>query len=494
MKLDAPLIVGSLVLTLGTTACDSSAPLPDEELLDEELLAAETDESNESPVRNLADVYQDDDEPMDPETTDAPTGPAAGDADGFMQEIDPSQIIDGFTLDSDRDVMVNNNGGTCSGTLLRNNVVLTARHCVTTDGTINGPIAAANAFTVTQDGPGATLGSSLSVTAVAAMAGQDVAMLRLSGVFSIDGQPLGQSTQILATPQADVVGNNVLCQGYGRNSCGGGTGTLRAGLVSVADDDAGMLEYAPINGYDWIQYKGDSGSSCRLGVFVPGNLNKALGVLSTAGCGWIATETGPQLYRGWAIDQMNAWAGGDFNDDFSAWGFYTIDEPAGMLQGPSDWHRIGGVLTEDSNAYTNTTYHEGTRYVSTTQVASDATVRVTVESPDNDAAGLVLRYRDSTHYYRLSFDEQRRYARIIRRSGNGWVVIAEDLDFDIDWSTAPEIAFYASGTVLAGFVDGQVAIVGVDDDANAGYTAGRAGMYTWGLTDATFDDFEIDRF
>lgn len=489
MKLYAPIIFGSLALLLGTTACDPSDPL-----LDDELLEADTDGSAESPIRDLTDVI-DDDEPMDPETTDAPTGPVS-DADAFVHEIDPTQIIDGFTLDSDRDVMINNNGWICSGTLLRNNVVLTARHCVTTSNTINGPIAAANAFTVTQDGPGATLGSSLGVSAVAAMGAEDVAMLKLTSLFAIDGQSLGQSTQILATPQGDVVGNNVLCQGYGLDSCGGGGSAevLRGGLAELSYDSAGMLKYTPIDGYDWIQYVGDSGSSCRLGTFVPPNLNKALGVLSTSGCGWIAFETGPELYRDWAIDQMNAWAGGDFNDDFSAWGLYTIDEPAGMLQGPSDWHRSGGVLTEDSNAYTNTTHHEGTRYVNTIAVASDAAVRVTVQSPDNDAAGLVLRYRDSTHYYRLSFDEQRRYARIVRRSGNSWTVIAEDLDFDIDWSTAPELTFYASGTVLAGFVDGQVKIVGIDDDAHDGYTAGRAGMYTWGLTDATFDDFEIDRF
>lgn len=491
-----PLFATSLILTLGATACvDASSDAFEDELLEADALEGEDE-------LELDNDQDDDDEPMgEPAEPDAPEPDSQPDSrpdsrpDSLMEELDPTEIIDGFTIDSDRDVMISNSSGTggiCSGTLLRNDVVLTARHCVTTNYTINGPVAAANALTVTQDGPGATLGSTINVSAVATMNTQDIALLRLSSVFSIDGSPLGQSTQILATNQANVVGTNVLCQGYGRNSCAGGAGTLRGGLVHVDDDNAGMLEYAPINGNTWIQYKGDSGSSCRQSAFYTPNLNKILGVLSTAGCGWIATETGPQLYRSWVIDQMNTWAG-DFADDFSNWGFYTIDEPAGMLAGPSNWNRAGGVLTENSNAYTNTTDHEGTRYVSTLQVASDSIVTVTVSSADNDAAGLVLRYRDDTHYYRLSFDEQRRYARIVRRSGNSWTVIAEDTNFDIDWSTSPELSFYAVGTLLIGLVDGQIAVFGTDDDPIAGYTAGRAGIYTWGLTGATFDDFEIDR-
>ena len=37
-------------------------------------------------------------------------------------------------------VMVNRAGGTCSGTLMRNDMVLTARHCTTTDANNFGPV------------------------------------------------------------------------------------------------------------------------------------------------------------------------------------------------------------------------------------------------------------------------------------------------------------------------------------------------------------------
>lgn len=466
-RFPAPLGVAALALV--ATACGASSSMP----------------SSEDFADSEAEGAQDLDEPEFPEL------PPMGDA--LVDQLDYDEIIDGFVYDSDRDVRVSYFGSICTGTLLRNDVVLTAKHCVSTDGTIDGPEAAANTITVTQDGPGASLGASRSVTTIVRMATRDVAMLRLSSALAIDGETTGRSTQILGAPQSTVVGDHVLCQGYGHDTCANtGAGTLRAGLVAITGSSGGMLTYGQIPGYDWIQWKGDSGSSCRSGVFDPPNLRKAISVTSTGSCGGPVNEVGPDLYRDWAHDQMNNWAGGDFFDGFSAALDYDVDEPAGMVQGPSNWQVSGGTLTENTNAYTNTTFHEGTRYVNAAQVASDATVHVTVSSADNDAAGLVLRYRDPTHYYRLSFDEQRRFARIVKRSGNTWTVIAEDTDFDIDWSTSPKLSFYAWNNLLGALVDGKLELLALDPDYT--YTAGRAGIYTWGLTNASFDDFEIDRF
>ncbi|MCH9687852.1 MAG: S1 family peptidase [Deltaproteobacteria bacterium] len=475
MRTTASTLTISLALALPHTGCDDG----DHEFDDAGLDLDDTTDDQDEPDRAPPPVASEPERPAQPED--------------LWGDVDPSEIIGGVVWDSDRDVMVLNNGGICTGTLLRNNVVLTAKHCVSTDGTINGPASPAASLSVQQDGPGATLGATRSVTEIRRLANHDVAIMRLSSGMSVDGRTYGRSTQILATSQNDVVGLAVLCQGYGRDTCNGGSGTLRAGFVEVDASTNGMLSYVPWLGLDWIQWKGDSGSSCRFGPLDP-PLQKALGVASTGNCGAAtATEVGPQLYRNWAVDQMNDWAGNTFVDTFNFWQWLAdIDEPTTMLSGPTQWQMAGGVLSENSNAHTNTPFHEGSRYVNAVQVASDATVRVTVSSADDDAAGLIVRYRDPTHYYRLSFDEQRRYARIVRRSGNNWTVIDEDVDFDIDWSTSPEISLVASGNLLAGFVDGQLAVLGFDDEH--GYTAGRVGMYTWGLTGATFDDLEIERF
>ncbi|MCH9685674.1 MAG: trypsin-like serine protease, partial [Deltaproteobacteria bacterium] len=191
----------SLALALTATGCDTPYDAFDEDVLD---------------AQDLLDA-DDDDEPLDPEAMDQPDGgelPAGPDALG--QALSPEEIIGGFVWDSDTDVLVNSvtplGIGTCTGTLLRNDVVLTAKHCVSSNGTINGPWLLPSAMTVTQDGPGATLGAQRSVTSIVRQPGEDVALMRLSSPLTIEGRAAGQSNQILATSQEDLIGQAVLCQ------------------------------------------------------------------------------------------------------------------------------------------------------------------------------------------------------------------------------------------------------------------------------------------
>lgn len=420
------------------------------------------------------------------------TEPVATAVDALADPLDPDTIIDGLIHDSDRDVRIRYGLlRICTGTLLRNDVVLTARHCLTQDTSIEGTLVPPHTLTVTQDGPGATLGESRTVAEIIAM-DIDVAMLRLSAPLTIDGRTYGQSTQLLMTDQSEVVGDVVLCQGYGNNTCSSGAGTLRAGLVEIVRESVtGKLVYEPWLGFDWIQAQGDSGSSCRWGP-VDGNLSKALGVATGGGCGSV-TEVAPEQFRDWVVDRLNVWAGGTFFDPFSSpWPWLAdVDVPAVMYGGTPQWQVSGGALREPSDAYTLGPNFEGTRYVNAHQVASDAIVSATITSTDDDGAGIIGRYRDSTHYYRFSLDEERHFARIVRRDGDDWTVIAEDVDYDIDWSDAPRVGLMMIGPLIAGLVDGQIVTLGFDDIH--GYTAGRSGLYDWRLAGATFDDFEIER-
>ncbi len=421
----------------------------------------------------------DDDEPV-------PAGP-----DGLFDEPEPDAIIEGWEYDSDRDVLVSSYfTPDCSGTLLRNDVVLTAKHCVE-DG--QGNLVPGNSFNVTQDGPYG-LGAIALSAELAVLATEDVALLRLQTPMTIDGRTEGESTQIFSGSHDALLGEVTLCQGWGIAACdeaSAGIPVLRAGLMRLAEENAGMLTYEPLEAYGQIQALGDSGSSCRLPVFEEPRFRKVLGVLSTGQCAVRANEVSPERYRDFAISTMNAWAG-NFTDGFDAPGNYEVDGPSNLLQGPAQWTTTGGKLTENSNAYGVNGIHEGSRYVHEAEVFSDGWISVRARSLDNDGAGLLLRYRDSTHYYRLSFDEQRRFARIVRRNGNAWQVLAEDLDFDIDWSSNPELTFASVDNFLVGMVDG-VWVLAVFDPAST-YTAGRAGIYQWGLTNASFDDLEIVRF
>lgn len=426
------------------------------------------------------------DEDIDEDGTPASVG-----SDDLFDEPEPDGIIGGWAYDSDRDVLVSSYyGPDCSGTLLRNDVVLTAKHCVADAA---GALLPGNAFLVTQDGPFG-LGAVALSAEMAALATEDVALLRLQTPMTIDGRTQGESTQIFGGTDDELLGQVALCQGWGIYDCDVdpvGVPVLLGGLMQLTEEDAGILTYEPLGTFGQIQAVGDSGSSCRLPVFEEPRFRKALGVLSTGSCGWEAHEVSPERYRDFAIATMNGWAG-NFTDGFDAPGNYEIDGPSNVTHGPAQWTTTGGKLTENSNAYSVNGLYEGSRYVHTAQVFSDGWISARVHSPDNDGAGLLLRYRDATHYYRLSFDEQRRFARIVRRNGNAWQVLAEDLDFDIDWSSNPELTFASVDNYLVGMVDG-VSVLSVFD-ASYAFTAGRAGIYQWGLTNASFDDLKIVRF
>lgn len=450
-------------------------------------------------------------------------GSESGEADeppppGLSPDIEPQQIMGGFSYDSERDVKVFHNGMEhCSGTLLRNDVVLTARHCVTDTGYVVGTVVAPGFMAVGIDGPGDSFGDFLSVAQIADMGPDaDVALMLLQDPATIEGRDAGESTEIWSQPDALLLGKAALCQGYGSVACAydedgdhegaaPAPGYLRGGLVvvSVINEALDWINYKALPGYlptgKWLPSGGDSGSSCRVPWQGAPNRKRVVGVMTEGtACSpmvpqvdeWAAYEVQPSVFRAWAQSQMNQWAG-DYFDSFLSPQPYDVVEPAVMSGGPSDWFAASGWLLQNSNAYVAGPEYEGTKSMHAGEVMENGSVRVDVFSHDDDGAGLVLRMRDDTHYYRLSFDEQRSFARIVRRDGSTWTTLAEDTNFSIDWYGWRHLEFQASGNVLTGYVDGVQVLSAVDDDWT--YTAGRTGVYSWGLYTAYFDNFEVDR-
>jgi len=450
-------------------------------------------------------------------------GSESGEADdpplpGLSPDADPQRIIGGFVFDSDRDVKVFHNGMPhCSGTLLRNDVVLTARHCVTDDGYVDGSVVGPLFMAVGIDGPGDSWADFFGVAEIADMGPDvDVALLRLQDPATIEGRDAGESTEIWSQPDALLLGEIALCQGYGSVACvvdGDGDhvepatppGYLRGGLVvvSVINEALDWINYKALPGHlgtgKWLPSAGDSGSSCRVPWQGEPNRKRVVGVMTEGtACeavvpdpeDWAAHEVQPSVFRAWAQSRMNQWAG-DYFDPFSVAHTYDVVEPGTMSGGPSQWLISSGWLLQNSNAYTTGAAYEGTKFMHAGEVMENGSVRVDVFSFDDDGAGLVLRMRDDTHYYRLSFDEQRGFARIVRRDGDQWTTLAEDLNFSIDWYGWRALEFEASGNVLTGYVDGVEVLSAVDNDWT--YTAGRVGVYSWGLYTGYFDNFEVDR-
>jgi hypothetical protein len=136
-------------------------------------------------------------------------------------------------------VMITSSRGTCLGTLLQNDVVLTARHCVTTDDTVSGTIDIAHNFTVHMGSQSQTVGEIFAPSV-------DVALLILPGFLltSSGGTlPWGWHQSIYPGSDASLQNASVLCMGYGRGTFNGVSGTLRSATQTLDDatSDAGKL-------------------------------------------------------------------------------------------------------------------------------------------------------------------------------------------------------------------------------------------------------------
>jgi hypothetical protein len=178
----------------------------------------------------------------------------------------------------------------CTGTLLTNYTVLTARHCV--------PVATA---TLPSNG---TIGiQTVAVARSASKSDSDVAVVFLQAPFNVDGSTSGYRRRIFAGDPSGLQGRRLHCQGYGRNTYGGGFGTLRwANLdVDAADDD--FIEYVPTGSADQIQWRGDSGGTCFFNGQITG-VNSTASHDSANRVVTRATQVSPRDYRGWARSVM----------------------------------------------------------------------------------------------------------------------------------------------------------------------------------------------
>ncbi|MPZ99110.1 MAG: hypothetical protein GEU80_07175 [Dehalococcoidia bacterium] len=173
----------------------------------------------------------------------------------------------------------------------------------------------------------------------------------------------------------------------------------------------------------------------------------------------------------------------------------TVDGSPVLSSGASAWEVPGwGAVVQSSNIWGGDDTALGVPKPGTMLVGggaswTDLRYSVQARSRDNDAIGVVFRYRDASNYYRFSMDRERQYRRLVRVVGGAFTVLAED---DFVYSTDQDylLTVEAIGTSLRVYQDGEL----VFDAVDASHPDGRVGLYCWASEGARFSDVRVDDF
>lgn len=171
---------------------------------------------------------------------------------------------------------------------------------------------------------------------------------------------------------------------------------------------------------------------------------------------------------------------------------YTIVDDGTSLT-PSNWMATATMLWQTSEIFSGTVFGTeapklGTMAITGRADWTNVRIEARLRSNDDDAMGLVFRYRDHDHYYRFSFDSQRAYRRLVKNVGGTFTILWED-NVSYAVGTAIDAVVIAVGTRLIGYVGG----LRLFDVQDADIDRGRVGFYSWGINDARFESLRVDR-
>ena len=404
--------------------------------------------------------------------------------------------FENHAYDDDPDI-----NGIGSGTLIRSNVVLTARHVV--EEAVNDPelvevhrAGSTAARGDCQDDSDCRFASEILLYP----GNDDVALVFLTGNLQGYRETLvGHGVPIARHPTQQLDNTNVAIGGYGLRcddpepQCE--AGKLRYGLAYVIAvlDDILVVHPGPSG---QIPRSGDSGSA----FWSPFSFPPAVGGVDYFGGGGtevygVNLEYQDSHYqwspRRWARQMIRDEMQGiqyTFNARIQPF-WYTYD-PKNPISGPSNWFLQDGKLWQTSNIRSSDPLHEGTIRLNHRRVEDNAHYSVTIQSNDNDKAGIVFRWFNEEHYYFFAVNEQSDRARFFKRDANG-ITVLENVDgVDIDWSDGVTVGVTATEDTFVGTINNETVLTATDSD----YPIGRFGLYSYAMGNrggVNFDNFQV---
>jgi hypothetical protein len=221
-----------------------------------------------------------------------------------------------------------------------------------------------------------------------------------------------------------------------------------------------------------------------------------MGVAWLAACGTDAIYVAPEAYRNWArtlIADDKSTITYEFGTSTNINAPYWVaDHPNNPNETP-EWYLSGGRLHEDSNSLGQTSsdepnYPDGPLMLHAGDIHESVWLDVNVQSSDNDAAGFVFRYVDSTHYYVATINQQAGQARIYKREGNTFTLLGS-ASKSVNWSVSggADLQLRAQDYTFRFYVNGSLAVTATDTE----YPVGSVGLFKYALDDASFDHFKV---
>ena len=161
----------------------------------------------------------------------------------------------------------------------------------------------------------------------------------------------------------------------------------------------------------------------------------------------------------------------------------------GTTGAPSRWEEgIAGITQSsmiNSPPYNRESLEmRGTFYLAGDPNWQDIRYRLSITPQDNQAVGVVFRYRDAKNYYRFSMDSARKYRRLVKCSNGKFSLLWEDGEsFAVNSTKRFEV--WAEGDMIR-VTEGWFATTEILSVRDSTHKQGRVGLYTW-MCKATFD-------
>lgn len=172
----------------------------------------------------------------------------------------------------------------------------------------------------------------------------------------------------------------------------------------------------------------------------------------------------------------------------SAESWRIVDQ--GDKEGPSVWRFPGKGVRQESNIYGGSgtlpdPLRPGTFAVYKEQVPADGAIRLKLLSFDNDAVGVMFRYRDPDNYYRFFWDRQRSIRRLDRVRKGAVSVLASD-NVPYEKGRVYRLSIVSEQDRIEILVDDRPVFSVQDPTLHEGAFA----LYCWGNAGSVFFDIE----